>query len=189
MPVRLERWTAKEMRPRLDEVIGVYADAMGYPRGLATARRATFAEHTERSDYLAVAALEGPALVGIGYGYRSAPGQWWHEQVRRAAERIDTAAMIWLSDAFEIAELHVVPTWQGQGIGRSLLADLPARSTHERVLLSTPEGPTRAWSLYRSVGFVDVLRHHHFPGDGRPFAILGLERPGHNHLRPGDPHA
>ena len=45
------------------------------------------------------------------------------------------------------------------------------------VLLSTPEGDTRAWRLYRSLGFVDLLRHYLFPGDARPFAVLGVRLP------------
>jgi ribosomal protein S18 acetylase RimI-like enzyme len=47
----------------------------------------------------------------------------------------------------------------------------------ERVLLSTPEGPSRAWRLYRRVGFQDVLRHYQFAGDPRPFAVLGRTLP------------
>jgi ribosomal protein S18 acetylase RimI-like enzyme len=33
----------------------------------------------------------------------------------------------------------------------------------------------RAWRLYRRFGFEDVLRHFHFPGDDRPFAVLGRQ--------------
>jgi hypothetical protein len=48
------------------------------------------------------------------------------------------------------------------------------------VLLSTPEADeqrSRAWRLYRRFGFADVLRHFLFPGDERPFAILGRPLP------------
>ena len=58
--------------------------------------------------------------------------------------------------------------------------------TRGHVLLSTPEAPmpTRAWTLYRRCGFRDVLRHHRFSSDPRPFAVLGppaarLEPSGH----------
>ena len=37
--------------------------------------------------------------------------------------------------------------------------------------------PSRAWRLYRRFGFVDVLRHVSFPGDLRPFAVLGRTLP------------
>ena len=36
---------------------------------------------------------------------------------------------------------------------------------------------TRAWRLYRRVGFVDVLRNYRFNGDPRPFAVLGRPLP------------
>ena len=34
---------------------------------------------------------------------------------------------------------------------------------------------------YREVCFVDLARGYHFPGDPRPFAILGVELPMHPH--------
>ncbi|MFD4193348.1 hypothetical protein ACFWRJ_15765, partial [Amycolatopsis thermoflava] len=43
--------------------------------------------------------------------------------------------------------------------------------------LPPPEGPSRAWKLYRRLGFVDALRDYHFAGDPRPFAILGRTLP------------
>jgi hypothetical protein len=46
-----------------------------------------------------------------------------------------------------------------------------------KVLLSTPEGPSRAWRLYYRMGFTDVLRHYRFTGDPRPFGVLGRVLP------------
>ena len=65
------------------------------------------------------------------------------------------------------------------GLGESLARRLLARPADGNVLLSTPEatGTTRAWSLYRRLGFVDVLRHHRFTSDPRPFAVLGRTLP------------
>ena len=83
----------------------------------------------------------------------------------------------WLRGAYELSELHVRPRYQGQGAGRQLLRALVEGLAQPAVLLSTPEGDTRAWRLYRSMGFVDLLRHHLFPGDARPFAVLGVRMP------------
>lgn len=175
MTARVDAMLVTELRDRLDEAIDVYAAAMGYPHAVAVTRRGFFAEHATRPGYLAVAAIRRRRLVGFGYGYTSAPGQWWHEQVA-AALRDRPESQIWLRDAFELAELHVFPRAQGRGLGRRMLADLLEATPRRSVLLSTPEGTTRAWALYRSVGFVDVLREHRFPGDERPFAVLGLDR-------------
>ena len=86
-------------------------------------------------------------------------------------------AAAWLADYFELTEIHVRPRTQGQGVGEDLLRRLLDGVPNRQVLLSTPEGPSRAWKLYRRVGFGDVLRHYHFAGDPRPFAILGRSLP------------
>jgi ribosomal protein S18 acetylase RimI-like enzyme len=83
----------------------------------------------------------------------------------------------WLTDYFELTELHVLPRAQGRGLGEDLLRRLMEGVPSSRVLLSTPEGPSKAWKLYRRVGFVDVLRHYQFTGDPRPFAVLGRVLP------------
>ena len=61
----------------------------------------------------------------------------------------------------------------GEDLLRALVDGLPQR----RVLLATPEGTSRAWKLYRRLGFTDVLRDYRFAGDPRPFAILGRSLP------------
>ena len=44
---------------------------------------------------------------------------------------------------------------------------------------STPDSDTKAFRLYHADGFVDLARGYHFPGDSRPFAILGARLPLH----------
>ena len=73
--------------------------------------------------------------------------------------------------------MHVLPQYQGAGIGRRLLTSLAASIQHRAMLLSTPDADTRAFRLYRSLGFLDLARGHLFPGDARPFAILGAQLP------------
>ena len=81
-------------------------------------------------------------------------------------------------DAAE-SELHVLPEYQGSGTGRVLLTRLAASISHDAMLLSTPDIDTRAFRLYRHLGFVDLRRHYLFPGDIRPFAVLGASLPLH----------
>ena len=130
-----------------------------------------------------VALAEDELLVGIAYGYRGAHDQWWNQQLRyglrHAGAPGDYIERV-TADYFELTELHVHPTAQGRGIGRHLLTRLLADRPEASVLLSTPEnpaGPNRAWSLYRRMGFADVLRHFTFAGDPRPFAFLGRPLP------------
>jgi ribosomal protein S18 acetylase RimI-like enzyme len=174
-PVTVERWGATELLNHLDEAMAVYANAMGYPPETGRAHAGFTATHTSRPGFRATAAMAGSELAGFGYGYTTEPGQWWHDQVLRATTSTDST--YWLTDCFELCELHVLPRWQGRGLGRELLTLLLRELPERRVLLSTPEGETRAWRLYRSMGFVDVARHYFFPGDARAFGILGLTLP------------
>jgi ribosomal protein S18 acetylase RimI-like enzyme len=180
----LFRMSQADFRARLPEALSIYVEAMNYPRGTAEQRAPMWLTHALREGWRAVGALDGEdRLVGLAYGYRGMPGQWWHEQVRRGlAQTADgttgaEAAEGWLEDYFELTEIHVRPVSQGRGLGENLLRGLLDGVTERHVLLSTPEGTSRAWKLYRRMGFGDVLRHYRFAGDPRPFAILGRRLP------------
>ena len=180
--MKVVRLSPAEARERMTEAMSVYAEAMGYPPEAGQHRAGFAIAHTRRPAFRAVAAVgDGDGLgkpgelLGFGYGYAAAPGQWWHDQVRAALPA--AVAEQWLRGAFELSELHVRPAYQGRGAGRELLRTLVEGLTQPAVLLSTPEGDTRAWRLYRSLGFVDLIRHHLFPGDARPFAVLGCRMP------------
>ena len=177
--MRIVPWTPHDLTRRLDDAVAVYGLAMGYPAELLATRRGYMASHVHRRTFRAVASLDlQGTLLGFGYGYASEPGQWWHDQVKNAIRRDQRAA--WLSDCFEVVELHVLPAAQGHGLGAAQLRSLLGMATAKTTLLSTPEADeatSRAWRLYRRFGFVDVVREFRFPGDGRPFAILGRTLP------------
>jgi ribosomal protein S18 acetylase RimI-like enzyme len=177
--MRLVAWTPDDLARRLDDVIEVYGQAMGYPPTLTTARRGYVAGHVRRPGFRSVATLDDQGrLLGFGYGYVSAKGQWWHDRVREGMRR--DQRRYWLGDCFEVVELHVRPAAQGHGLGAAQLRALLGMGSGSTTLLSTPEADeqkSRAWRLYRRFGFVDVLRHFTFPGDERPFAILGRNLP------------
>lgn len=173
--VRLERWAPAQFAARAREAMVIYADAMQYPPTVVANRVGYATAHSERDGFRAVAALDRDGtLIGFGYGYTTAAGQWWHDQVRSA---VGALGPDWLPGSLELCELHVTPRRQGAGIGREVLLGLLSDAPHPTVLLSTPEGETRAWRLYRSLGFVDLARRYLFPGDARPFAVLGARLP------------
>jgi ribosomal protein S18 acetylase RimI-like enzyme len=166
----------------LPELLSIYAAAMDYSPVVAQARSPLWLDHSRRIGFRCVVAVSpeadgdpGPgSIAGFGYGYRGAIGQWWFSEVARGLGDPDNP---WLSDYFELTELHVRPAHQGHGIGESLLRALVAPAPNHAVLLSTPEGENRAWRLYRRLGFTDVLRNFLFSGDTRPFAVLGRSLP------------
>jgi ribosomal protein S18 acetylase RimI-like enzyme len=186
-----------DMQRRLGEALGVYVDAMRYPRGTEDQRASMWLEHTRRGGWQAVAAVEvpdetfaepsaqvaGAPMLGIAYGYCGAPDQWWQQQVVQGLQRVgaDRGRIAELmSSYFELTELHIHPRAQGRGLGEALARRLLAGRGETHVLLSTPEingEANRAWRLYRRLGFADIIRGYHFAGDPRAFAILGRALP------------
>ncbi|GAA2070119.1 GNAT family N-acetyltransferase [Williamsia deligens] len=192
MPVRFVELSVADLDSWLSPALDIYVAAMGYPRGTQAHRAPLWTEHTRRPGWQAVGALDTDDrtgrehLVGIGYGYRGAPDQWWNQQLciglRQAGFTAPQITEI-TRDYFELTELHIDPARQGSGLGHRLLTRLLADRLESSVLLSTPEvaaDDNRAWRLYRRLGFDDLLRHFSFTGDPRPFAVLGRRLP----LRP-----
>ena len=104
-----------DMERRLNDALGVYVEAMRYPRGTESQRAAMWLEHIRRRGWQGVAVVEveapeepaapeGPGgpqaaqapssaelstapLLGVAYGYPGAPGQWWQQQVVLGLQR------------------------------------------------------------------------------------------------------
>jgi ribosomal protein S18 acetylase RimI-like enzyme len=171
----LVQWDRAQLEAGIDDVLDVYAEAMGASRGEARGRRSVLAGHLERAGLRAVAAVDRDQLVGITYGYLGGPGQWWHDHVSAALHQVDPELPgQWLQQAFEVCELHVRPAWHGLGVGRELLLQLLSMTTATTAVLTTPDTETRARRFYRAGGWVDLVRDLRFPGDPRSFAVLGL---------------
>ena len=177
-----------ELRPgefiaRVDQLLSVYAAAMRPAAEMLAGRRSIMAGHAAYPRFRALIAADNNGSgepVGFGYGFRGAPGQWWHDVVARAlaASHGAAAAQAWLEDSFEVAELHVVPGYQGSGIGSGLLLRLTSGRRERTALLSTRDAETRARRLYRGVGFTDLLTGFAFyPGGEPPYAVMGAELP------------
>jgi ribosomal protein S18 acetylase RimI-like enzyme len=162
--------------PQLEALLHVFAGAMGYaPRATQVlAQGSVTRRHAQRGGFRAFGAFDDQsALVGFSYGYHSEPGVWWREQVSAALtseQRVE-----WLADAFEVCELHVHPSAQGQHLGSrlhdALLADLPERTA----LLSAMHRSERARQLYFSRGWQVLVEDMRFSSEPlTPFSILGL---------------
>ena len=168
--VQLVEWDRETLERGSDALLQVYAQAMQVPWSAARSRRSVMQSHLQRDGLRAVAALEGHQLVGVAYGYLGAPGQWWHDQVRSALTPEQAGA--WLDGAFEVCELHVLPTHHGRGIGRAVLEQLLAGTPARTAVLTTPDLETRARGFYRRGGWVELVGGLVFPGDPRGFAVL-----------------
>jgi ribosomal protein S18 acetylase RimI-like enzyme len=165
----------------LEQLVSVYAAAMRPASWLLAGRRSIMTGHAANPGFRALAVTGGRGKpVGFGYGFHGAPSQWWHDTVARglAADRGAEQAAAWLDDSFEVAELHVLPEYQGRGIGRNLLLTLASGRPERTALLSTRDADTPARRLYRDVGFTDLLTGFAFiPGDEPPYAVMGAVLP------------
>ena len=109
---------------------------------------------------------------------------------RKRTVPLETAAEVGVTDEYRevyAAVLSLPPRYRApihlfyyEGLTTAEIAADLSLAEGTTTLLSTPEADeekSRAWRLYRRFGFVDVLRHFHFPGDERPFGVLGRDLP------------
>ena len=176
----------------LEACAGVYAAAMNPPEEQMPGRHTIMERHSGYAAFRAIAAIVPPAggapadgapadgeLVGFAYGFHGGGGQWWHDVVSRTTATIlgSRAADDWFGDSLEIAEVHVLPSYQGRGTGLAMMLRLTAGRPERAAVLSTMDANTRARRLYRGLGFTDLLTGFTFPGTELPYAIMGAPLP------------
>ena len=189
MRVSYSELGAREFRAAIGELVGVYAAAMNPPERLIGGREAIMDRHAASAGFRCLTAVDDGVVAGFCYGFHGESGQWWHDMVASAlasrsgagyADPAGTeppAAAAWLDDSFEVAELHVLPAYQGVGIGRTLLLSVTDERFERTVVLSTADAQTRARRLYRGLGFVDLLTGFRFSGAEPPYAVMGALLP------------
>jgi GNAT superfamily N-acetyltransferase len=181
-PSTLTELRPAEFRRAIGRLVAVYAAAMSPPPRMLAGRDSILERHAANPGFRALIvradAADGPAVAGFTYGFRGAPGQWWHDMVASAlASTYPPSASTWLADSFEVAELHVLPAYQGAGIGRRLLLELTSGRPERTAVLSTQDTESRARRLYRGVGFTDLLTGFRFSGAEPPYAVMGAALP------------
>ena len=192
-PITLTELQPSEFRSAVERLVAVYAAAMRPPSRMLAGREAILDRHAANPGFRALAALapasghagnavpngrSEAAIAGFAYGFHGQPGQWWHDTVAGALASMNPpTATTWLANSFEVAELHVLPAYQGCGIGRQLLLQLTTDRPEHTALLSTQDAESRARRLYRSVGFADLLTSFYFSGGDSPYAVMGAALP------------
>jgi ribosomal protein S18 acetylase RimI-like enzyme len=155
------------------DAAAVYGEAMRRSPEVVVQRRDLITTHVTYRGFVAYGAFDDDTLIGFGYGYCGAPGQWWHDVVAAALGRAESRR--WLVDGFELAELHVLPSHQGNGDGRRLLVSVLEKTDAAHAVLSTPDSDSPARKLYRSYGFEDLRLDFRFPGSAEAYAIMGVD--------------
>jgi GNAT superfamily N-acetyltransferase len=142
--------------PLLDGAVGVYVETWGREWDPSYA---FFSRYVGYPDFRGFVAYAQGAMVGMGFGHRSLPGQWWHDAVAAHVGPDHPA----LQEAWVLVELAVLPAWQGHGIGGVLHDTLLEAQPLPRALLSTEVTNDRARQMYERRGW----RYLH---SGFPFA-------------------
>jgi GNAT superfamily N-acetyltransferase len=156
----------------VDELVAVYRSAFQpapyHETDVDVLRFAasTLPRHAERRGFRLVVARDEGDVVGFGYGYTSAPGQWWHDRV---VEALGDPAREALVGAFELVTLAVLSDRRGRGIGGALHDRLLAGA--QRAALSTLDADTPARSLYERRSWRTLGRMSFSPG-GRQLLIM-----------------
>ncbi|HEU5159847.1 MAG TPA: GNAT family N-acetyltransferase [Streptosporangiaceae bacterium] len=176
---RIREIDARGYVKRLGAMLDVYTAAMDPPLEQLPGRRTIMERHATYPDFQAFVAERRRSVVGFVYGFHGEIGQWWHDVVYQALADLGSGqADVWLTNPFEVAELHVHPAYQGQGIGRRLLETICAGRPESTVVLSTLDRPgSRARRLYHSVGMTDLLSGFEFPGGGPRYAVMAAPLP------------
>jgi ribosomal protein S18 acetylase RimI-like enzyme len=183
----LRELDGRQFLASLEACAGVYAAAMNPPAEQMPGRHVIMQRHAGYAAFRAIAAIvpggaadgAGPLLIGFAYGFHGSGGQWWHDLVSSAAASMlgARAADDWFRDSLEIAEVHVLPGYQGRGTGKAMMLRLTAGRPERAAVLSTVDADTRARRLYHGLGFTDLLTGFEFPGTDLPYAIMGAPLP------------
>lgn len=180
-----------DLAARVDEALAVQALAFGLDDDEIAVRREIVLHHLACPGARALGATvdDGSAqgrLVGFVYGMPNDRSHWWSTVVEPYLRRRGTEE--WLDDSFVITELHVLPGFQGRGIGRELITAITDTATETRSILSAIDVESPARRLYRSLGYRDLARPVHFPSARSPYTVMGaplpLPRPGRGPGRP-----
>jgi len=170
--LELRELDADEFLSSLDACTSVYAAAMAPPDYQLPGRHSIMERHAGYEAFRAVVVTQASAaepdgtdpVIAFAYGFHGEGGQWWHDLVSHA-------------DSFEIAEVHVLPGYQGQGAGLAMMRQLTAGRPERTAVLSTMDADTKARRLYRGLGFTDLIAGFAFAGTDAPYAIMGAPLP------------
>ncbi|MGW4898337.1 N-acetyltransferase family protein [Kitasatospora sp. NPDC004240] len=166
-PIDLAAWAPQALE--------VQAVAFGLTPEEVAVRLHIVGRHALQPGVDALGAVSGGRLVGFGYGMPNRREHWWSTVIQPYLEARGYGG--WLDGVFAITELHVLPEFQGRGVGSALIRSLTERSGLDRSILSAIDAETPARRLYRALGYQDLARAVRFPNTDRPYAVMGAHLP------------
>jgi GNAT superfamily N-acetyltransferase len=177
--VEIRQMSPSALAEMKDAIVGIYGFAFTKPpyteqvasmRGFAR----SLPIYMRRTGFRCVVALT-PRPVGFAIGYTCRPGQWWYDVVTRQMPQ--PIVEEWFQDAFELVDLAVLPSYQGQSIGGRLHDAILSNLPHRTAVLSTLQQESTANHLYQNRGWRTLLRDFHFPGIHLTYQLMGIRLP------------
>lgn len=170
------RFAPFALAERAAQARDVMAAAFGLDPAEASQREEIFRGHAQRPGIICLGVFEDTdRLVGFCYGFPGLPSSWWESQIRPHLAVAGTEA--WLSDVFELTELHVHPDRQGQGLGRALITTVCNASDLPRAILSVRTDSAVARRLYLSLGFTYLTAPFTFGSLPPEYLVMGARLP------------
>ncbi|MET8703128.1 GNAT family N-acetyltransferase [Kitasatospora sp. NPDC058032] len=164
------------------QALEVQAVAFGLTPEEVMVRLHIVGRHAQQPGVIALGAFSGGEgmagrgrLVGFGYGMPNHREHWWSTVIEPYL--VARGYGDWLDGVFAVTELHVLPEYQGRGVGSALIRTLTGLSGMDRSILSAIDAETPARRLYRSLGYRDLARAVHFPNTERRYAVMGAPLP------------
>jgi GNAT superfamily N-acetyltransferase len=208
MDVTYQEIGPAEFRAAISALVAVYAAAMNPPDRMLAGRDAIMERHAGNPGFRCLVGYADGLVAGFGYGFHGMPGQWWHDMVAGALAmrsanyeaavgapgdrapgdraRAGLTADIgpsWLDDSFEVAELHVLPRFQGGGVGRRLLLTGADRAVVHRGRADQGTAAVPGGGVRRPADRIPLRRRRAaLRGDGRAAATGGGPLPEAEHL-------
>lgn len=145
----------------------------------AAALRRQITSHLKHEGFTLVAAYAGGTLAGFGYAFPATPEYWYGELLPSIPEHVREGRLMGL------CELAVGPTWQSQGIGSRLHAELiKAVAPDWSSLLVRPDN-TAGRTLYERLGYRYTGPYRNEPG-GPVYDLLLLQMSPNTPTGPGE---
>ncbi|MFE4519671.1 GNAT family N-acetyltransferase [Kitasatospora sp. NPDC056783] len=166
-PIDLAAWAPQALE--------VQAVAFGLTPEEVAVRLHIVGRHALQPGVIALGAMSGGRLVGFGYGMPNHREHWWSTVIE--PHLTARGYEDWLDGVFAVTELHVLPEFQGQGVGSRIIRTLCERSGLDRSILSAIDAETPARRLYRALGYQDLARAVRFPATDRLYAVMGARLP------------
>jgi ribosomal protein S18 acetylase RimI-like enzyme len=178
----MEKWLGSEGRsltmhlhpytrasPFLDDAVQIFVQT--WPGYAPLSARASFVRCAGRRDFRGLVAVSDGTVVGFGFGARSYPGVWWHNQMANQLGPEHPA----LCDAWQLVELAVLEAYRGRGIGGRLHDALVEAQPCPRMLLSTYAINARARAIYERRGWYYLHTAFTFPHDAHSYVAMAKE--------------